>query len=266
MNTIDCHCHLSFLNKSAFTRCLQSAEPNKQWVLGGYDPQDWRQQIEFKSLAPTQVKTAFGLHPWYVKSEYFGLNDDFEKLKEMIFQADLFGEIGLDYFGDGDLKKQLQLEVFERQLAFGNDKPFVFHIVQAHGDALALLNDFSVRGYVHSFSGSIEVAEKYVAEGILLSFGPNILNENFKKSRETLQELPLEAILIESDAPHYGVRNTGDPTSQGGEDEGKASLQEATNPNETLLKVAREVAMLKNIELSELLSQVELNFKKLFPS
>ena len=133
--------------------------------------------------------------------------------------------------------------MFEKQLEISNSKPFVFHVVQAHGKALEILNNFSVKGFVHGFSGSIEVAEKYYAEGILLSFGPGILNENYKKARLALEELPLEAILIESDTPSHPV------------DEG--------HPVEILEKVYQEAANIRQISVDELKSQVRKNFSTL---
>lgn len=246
MTILDCHCHLSMLPTTVTAPLIQAAPTNKRWVLGGYDPKDWRLQLELKKKHPEKLRTAFGLHPWYVKSEYFELDRDFEQLKELIFQADLVGEIGLDFSGDSDQqKKQLQHEVFERQLSFGGDRPYAFHIVQAHGAALTLLKDYSLRGFVHSFSGSVEVAEKYFAEGILLSFGPSILNENFKRSREALEALPLEAILIESDFP---------------------SAEAGQDANKILMDVATEVAKIKSVDRDQLFHQVESNFNGLFIS
>ncbi len=241
---VDCHCHLSFLNGDEAQNIIV-AQPDHQWLMGGYQPSEWEEQVRLKKAHPTQLKTCYGLHPWYVKSDEFNLFRDMEALKIWADQADLIGEVGLDFHGDDpSIKKDLQMNVFEQQLDFSSGQPFVFHVVQAHGKALEILNNYSVKGFVHSFSGSIEVAERYFSEGILLSFSTSILNENFKKGREAVEQLPIEALLIESDTPSHPL--------------------DEDNPVDNLERVYAEVAKIRQIEVEELASQVATNLEKLF--
>ncbi len=240
---VDCHCHLSFLSMHEADQTVQS-NPNHFWILGGYQPSEWEAQVYLKKQFPKQIRSCYGLHPWYVKSDEFEISRDLEALKIWSAQADFLGEVGLDFFGDdAHLKKELQINVFEQQLDLSTGQPFVFHVVKAHGKALEVLNNFSVKGFVHSFSGSIEVAEKYFAEGILLSFGPNILNENFKKGRQAVAELPKEALLIESDTPGHPL--------------------DEEDPIENLNKVYEEVASLRQTSVDDLKAQVRLNLENL---
>ena len=244
MSVLDCHCHLSFMSLEEAKSVLSNAPEDQQWIFGGYQPSEWEAQIELKKLYPDRFQTCFGLHPWYIKSSEFDLARDIESLKLWADQADFIGEVGLDFFGDESiLKKDMQLNVFEQQLELNTTKPFVLHIVQAHGKALDILKNYSIKGFVHSFSGSIEVAEKYLSHNILLSFGPNILNENFKNARETLAKLPLEAILIESDTPSNAI--------------------DENNPLDKLQKVYEEAAKIKEIDVEDLKQQVIQNFKSL---
>ena len=242
-DVIDCHCHLSFLEEDQASQYI-SESPDHQWLMGGYQPSEWEHQVALKKKFPKNVMTAYGLHPWYVKSDEFNLDLDLEALKIWIDQSDWIGEVGLDFHGDeNSLKKELQINVFEKQLELSGNKPFVFHFVQSHGKALEILNNYSVKGFVHGFSGSIEVAEQYYDCGILLSFGPGILSENYKKARAALQELPIESILLESDTPSHPV------------DDG--------HPVEILEKVYKEAASLRGIGIEELKVQVSENFKAL---
>jgi TatD DNase family protein len=235
MSVVDCHSHLSFLNLDEATEFIQGADADKQWIMGGYQPSEWEHQVALKNQFPERIKTCFGLHPWFIKSKEFELSRDLEELKIWADQADFIGEVGLDFFGDeATLKKEAQINVFERQLEIAHNKPFVFHIVQAHGKALEILKDYSVKGFVHSFSGSVEVAEQYMANSILISFGPNILNDNFKKAREALEKLPKEAILFESDTPSNAI------------DDG--------NPNKVFEEVLNKAAEIRSTTVEELLA------------
>ena len=244
MDKYDCHSHLSFLEIDVAEKIILKAPQEKKWLMGGYQPSEWKYQVALKNKFPDRILTCFGLHPWFIKSDEFSMSQDFEELKVWQDQADFIGEVGLDFFGDeNDLKKDIQITTFEKQLEISSSKAFVFHIVQAHGKALEILKGHRVKGFIHSFSGSIEVAEQYASLGLLLSFGPSLLNKNFKKAREALRELPLQSILVESDSPSN-------------------SLDER-NPNEMYVKVIKEVASIKKISAEELESQVFKNMEKL---
>lgn len=245
---VDCHCHLSFLDEKETSSLIQSWQKSQAsefiWVMGGYQPSEWEVQVELKQTYPQSLKTCYGLHPWYVKSEEFDLSRDMEALKIWIDQADFIGEVGLDFFGDAQtLKKDLQLNVFEKQLQLSTGRPYVFHIVQAHGPALDILKDYNTSGYIHSFTGSIEVAEQYIDLGYLLSFGPNVLNPNYKKAREVLAEIPLDKLLLESDTPSH-------------------PLDEA-DPMKNLQKVYEEVSRIRGLSMLELADLVNSNFQRL---
>jgi len=214
--------------------------------MGGYSPEDWLAQEKVKEQNPNLFYSAYGLHPWYVRSPEFKLQEDLEQLKTYVDRADFIGEVGLDYSENGmDLKKEIQLHTFETQLDLGYDRPYVFHIVQAHGPALNLLKDYRVKGFVHGFSGALEVAQAYWDLGISLSFGPQILNPQFKKAREVLKEIPLSFLLLESDAPKDNMDES-DPTS-------------------LYFQVVREAASIKGMAQGDLVEQVTENLEKLLP-
>lgn len=237
----DCHSHLSFLSEEEAIELIESTPNDQGWVLGGYQPNEWECQVSLKNKFPHRIKTCYGLHPWYVKSDEFDLSRDSEDLKIWSDQADFIGEVGLDFFGDESiLKKDTQIHVFEKQLELAMGKPFVLHVVQAHGKALEILKDHPVKGFVHSFSGSIEVAERYLQEGLLLSFGTNLLNENFKKARETFKELPIEKILIESDTPSHAL--------------------DTESPLRNLQLVYKEAAKIRGMDLEGFREQIATNF------
>ncbi len=246
MSRYDCHCHFAFYSPEKLKSLMDNSPKDLVRVMGGYSPEDWLAQEKIKEQHPGLFYSAYGLHPWYVRSSEFELQTSLDQLKTHVDRADLIGEVGLDYSENGmDLKKEFQLHAFETQLDLGYDRPYVFHIVQAHGPALNLLKDYQVKGFVHGFSGALEVAEAYWDLGICLSFGPQILNPQFKKARHVLKEIPLSFLLLESDAPQ--------------------NQDDKVDPTFLYYQVVREVALVKGLSEEEVTLQVAQNIEKLLP-
>ena len=114
------------------------------------------------------------------------------------------GEIGLDYhYPDTDKAKQMLY--FERQLALAEKLgiPVCIHDRDAHGDTLETLKKHpAVRGILHSFSGSPEMAEELVRMGYYISFSGTLTFTNARKPREVAAILPKDKVLIETDCPY----------------------------------------------------------------
>lgn len=115
------------------------------------------------------------------------------------------GEIGLDYYWAENPPKELQQEVLRRQLALAEELklPVIFHDREAHGDSLAIVREFpAVRGVFHCFSGSVEMAEELLKLGWMLSFNGAITFKNARKAPEVIAAVPLERMMVETDAPY----------------------------------------------------------------
>lgn len=116
------------------------------------------------------------------------------------------GEIGLDYYWMED-PKEVQIEVFQRQIQLSKDHdlPFVVHTRDALKDTYAVIKEAGVGprgGIMHSFSGTLAEAQAFVDLGMMISFSGVV---TFKKStdlQEAAKHLPLENILVETDAPY----------------------------------------------------------------
>ena len=106
MSFIDSHSHLSFLSTHEGEEIITGAPDELSWVLGGYQPSEWEAQLALKQKFPERIKTCYGLHPWFVRSEEFNLSLDLEALKIWSDQADFIGEVGLDFFGDPQVLKK----------------------------------------------------------------------------------------------------------------------------------------------------------------
>lgn len=126
------------------------------------------------------------------------------------------GEIGLDYYWEENPPKELQQQVFRRQMALAEelDLPVIVHDREAHADALAMVREFPrVRGVFHCFSGSAEMARELVKLGWMVSFTGVLTYKNARKALEAAEAIPLDRLMIETDSPymapvpHRGKRN-----------------------------------------------------------
>ncbi len=126
------------------------------------------------------------------------------------------GEIGLDYYWAENPPKELQQEVLRRQLALAQELrlPVIIHDRDAHADTLAIVREFpQVTGVFHCFAGSVEMAQALIKMGWMLSFNGAATFKNAKKAPEVIAAVPLEKLMIETDAPyltpvpHRGERN-----------------------------------------------------------
>lgn len=162
---------------------------------------------------------ALGIHP---ENAYELKDDTLDEIKEYIKKNDkivAIGEIGLDYYWDENPPKEVQKEVFRKQMNLAKelDMPVVIHDREAHMDTLEVMKEFpEVRGVVHCFSGSKEFAMECIKLGYYIGFTGVVTFKNAKKIVEVAKEVPLDRILVETDCPYMapepnrGKRNKSD--------------------------------------------------------
>ena len=112
------------------------------------------------------------------------------------------GETGLDYHWG--TPRDLQKTVFEEQLRLSLDLklPIVVHDREAHGDTFELLRRYRPKALVHCFSGSVELMREAVRLGCYISLGGVVTFKNARQSVEVAAEIPLDRLLLETDAPY----------------------------------------------------------------
>lgn len=147
---------------------------------------------------------ACGIHPSYSKYYYkmSYIDDLYEYHKENKILA--VGEIGLDYFYK-DLDVCIQKEIFKEQLDFAKqlNKPVIIHCRDAHNDTLSIVKEFMpIRGVIHCFSGSLDIAKEWVKLGFYLGIGGVVTFKNAVKIMEVVKEIPTEYLLTETDCPY----------------------------------------------------------------
>jgi len=113
------------------------------------------------------------------------------------------GEIGLDYHYDFS-PREIQRDCFARQLEIAREleMPVIVHDREAHEDTLRLLQEYRPRGVVHCFSGSWEFAREILALGLYIGLGGAVTFKNARKPVEVAARVPLERLLLETDAPY----------------------------------------------------------------
>jgi TatD DNase family protein len=197
------------------------------------------------------IYATVGVHP----SDTAELDDD--KLEELrTLSRDerclAIGEIGLDYYWpepDHDLQKKW----FRRQITLAKEEklPVVIHSRDAAADTLTILKEEDAAangGVVHCFSYSPEVAKQCVDMGFYIGVGGVITFKNGRKLKETVDMLPLENIILETDSPYLA------PTPYRGK----------RNCSLYLPLVVDAIAEIKGVTTEEVISITEENAKKMY--
>jgi TatD DNase family protein len=140
------------------------------------------------------------------------LEQALELLPEMLARGSCvaLGELGLDYGPRRNpLSREVQLRVFKQQLEIAGmaRKPLVLHVVHAHEQALAVLKQVkpaqTFGGLVHAFSGSLELARRYMDLGFSISVGGALARPGYQTLKRAIKHIPADRLVIESDAPDF---------------------------------------------------------------
>lgn len=215
MHLIDSHCHIDFPQFDVDrAEVIQAAKTVgvARLIVPGVKAASWQRQLSLVSHAPGCF-SALGLHPYFIDEHQ---DKHLSLLTELIEQHQpvALGEIGLDYYL-AELGREQQLAFFKAQLQLAERYalPVILHVRKAHDEVLKQLRKHKLRGVVHAFSGSQQQAEQYIQLGFKLGFGGAITYERATKLRHIVSNIPLSAIVLESDAPdmapvsHSGSRN-----------------------------------------------------------
>ena len=156
--------------------------------------------IEFAERYP-YFYAAVGFHPENLED----MPEDYlDRIAELTRHPKVVavGETGLDYHWD--IPRPLQQSVFEEQIKLSLDlkMPIVVHDREAHGDVFSLLRKYRPKALVHCFSGSVELMREAVRLGSYVSLGGVVTFKNARQSVEVASEIPLDRLLLETDAPY----------------------------------------------------------------
>ncbi len=256
MQLIDTHTHLDFEmfddDRAQVIARARNAGVEHIVVLGVHAA-NWQRVWQLACDEPS-VHAALGLHPVFLEEHQDAhvqqLRDWLERLRgEPKLCA--VGEIGLDYYIDNpDIERQQRL--LEAQLALAADfsLPVLLHVRRAHAPMIATLKRYKLErsGVIHAFSGSWEEAREYLRLGFRLGLGGAGTWPQAQRMHRVLRQLPLEAIVLETDAPDIP------PAGHAGE----------RNSPELLPEICRRLADLKGIDAHALAAASYRNSCELF--
>jgi TatD DNase family protein len=206
MMLIDSHAHLEMED---FKRDLEAViQRAKESGIGyiftvGTEKRDWKKTLDI-AHSHSSVYAILGVHPHNAKEideETYPIVQELcrdEKVKA-------YGEIGLDFYRNLS-PRDVQLKRFREQIALAKEMglPIVVHDREAHQETLEILRSEKagkVGGIIHCFSGDYEMAKACIDMGFFISVPGSITFNNAERFREIVKKVPLDCLLVETDAP-----------------------------------------------------------------
>lgn len=213
-------------------------------------PESIQRCVDISNKYP-HIFAAVGIHPHDASQ----INEDILlKIEDLTKEVKVvaIGEIGLDYHYDFS-PRELQKKYFEAQIEIAKkvNLPIIVHNRDASEDSLKLIkqtNAKNVGGVFHCFSGSLEIAKTLLHNNFYISFGGPITFKNAKKSSEIIKEIPLNRILIETDAPYLSPE----------------PFRGKRNNSALVIHVAEKIAQIKEVALDLVITKTCQNALELF--
>ena len=249
---IDTHCHLfdeefDIDREDAIKRAIDSGV--EKMILVGFSHKTNQLAQEMAKKWNVFYPTA-GLHPSEASLNYL---NDFLEFKSFVEKNKVYaiGECGLDYHWDITYKEE-QKKLFRLQCEYAIEKdlPIIVHSRDAAQDTFDIIASYKgkLKGVMHCYSGSKELALEYVKLGFYISLGGPVTFKNAKEPKEVAKAVPLDLLLIETDCPYLA------PTPMRGK----------RNESSYVKYVRDEIASLRGITIQEVEEATTKNAIRLF--
>jgi TatD DNase family protein len=245
---IDTHCHIVSEYYDDIDEVIKNAIDNGvlKIIVNGYNMQSNREVLELVKKYDI-VYGALGIQP----EELYDYNDDSLKFIEDHINDEKIiavGEIGLDYHYDTD--RNLQKGLFKRQLeiAYKYNKPVIIHSRDCIQETYNILKKSKVKGTMHCYSGSKEMALEFIKIGFSIGIGGVSTFKNAKNIVDVIKYIPLEYIILETDSPYLT------PEPYRGKKNGPMYIP----------IIAKRVADIKGLDIKEIERTTTDNARRLF--
>ncbi|QCR30744.1 TatD family hydrolase [Lysinibacillus sp. SGAir0095] len=204
---IDTHVHLNADQydddlQQVIERALEAKV--EKMVVVGFD----RKTIERAMKLADEFEFIYAVIGWHPVDAIDCTSEDLEWIEKLAAHPKVvgIGETGLDYYWDKS-PKDVQQELFRKQIHLAQKLklPIIIHNRDATGDVVKILreeNAASVGGVMHCFSGSVETARECIDMKFMISLGGPVTFKNARMPKEVAKEIPLEHLMIETDAPY----------------------------------------------------------------
>ena len=199
---VDTHCHIFSCYYDDIDGVIDRAKANgiKMIIVNGYDI---KSNIEVLDLVKKYdiVYGAIGISPQEL-DDYTEDNISFIDKHINDDKIIAVGEVGLDYHYDCD--KERQKKLFRRQLDIADkyNKPVIIHSRDCIKETYDILKEYHVKGIMHCYSGSVEMAREFNKIGFLLGIGGISTFKNARKMVDVIKNISLEYIVLETDSPY----------------------------------------------------------------
>ena len=246
---IDTHCHITRNDYNDIPFLINKIKQSgvNKIIVNGTDMESNLEVLELTKKYDI-VYGAIGFHP----TELDKFNEsDLDWLEEHINDEKIvaLGEIGLDYHYE-NTDKDKQNYVFRKQLdvAKKHNKPVIIHSRDASYDTLNVLKEYNLKGSLHCFSGSLEMAREFIKLGYLIGVGGVVTYKNAKNIINVIENIDLEYILLETDAPYL----TPEP------------YRKNKNDSSYIPVIANKIAEIKDIDVKVIEKTTSDNASRLF--
>ncbi len=250
---IDTHVHL---NAEQYQEDLQEVIDRaleakvETMVVVGFD----RKTIEKTMELVEQYDFIYGVIGWHPVDAIDCTEEDLHWIEELASHPKIvgIGETGLDYYWDKS-PKDVQQALFRKQIHLAQkvNLPIIIHNREATADVVNILreeNAASVGGVMHCYSGSVETARQCIEMNFMISLGGPVTFKNARMPKEVATEIPLEHLMIETDAPYLAPH----------------PYRGKRNEPAWVPLVAEEIARLKEKPIEEVAQVTTANAKKFF--
>lgn len=216
MSWIDVHTHLNMLEIAPEVALHEASQNHVQHMITiGTCPDDLQTVLDIAEKYSPRVACTLGIHPHEA-----GLYNDeigaWIRRHAVRPHVVAIGETGLDYYRNEN-PRDVQIHAFREQMKIAQDfaLPVEIHTRDAEEDTIAILKEFSgrVRGLLHCFTGTWELAKAGLDCGFNISFSGIVTFKNAEPLREVVRKVPLDRLHVETDAPflapvpHRGKKN-----------------------------------------------------------
>ncbi|MGF1696763.1 TatD family hydrolase [Vibrio lamellibrachiae] len=206
MGLFDTHCHFDFDSFSGnFEAELRLAERQgvERFLVPAINESNWS-SIQSLSKRYPQIYHALGFHPWFLPPTSKDIQPALSQaLEQRSTHCVAIGECGLDFAIESEHGLQERCLSVQLELAQQYQLPVILHCRKAHHRLIPLLKRYplSKGGVLHGFSGSYQQAMAYIELGFYIGVGGTITYPRANKTRQAITDLPLDYLVIETDAP-----------------------------------------------------------------
>ena len=246
---IDTHCHITRNDYSDIPFLIDKIKNNgiNKIIVNGCDMESNWEVLELTKKYDI-VFGAIGFHPTELDS--FD-ESNLKWLEEHINDDKIvaLGEIGLDYHYD-NTDKEKEINIFKKQLEIAkkHNKPVIIHSRDSIQDTYNILKEYDLKGSLHCYSGSLEMAREFIKRGYLIGVGGVVTYKNAKNIINVIKNIDLEYILLETDSPYL----TPEP------------YRGKKNDSSYIPLIAKKIAEIKEIDLEVIEKTTNENANRLF--